>query len=95
MALQKHLDGGVRKPDQAKHDRIAAERIKLVGVGDGKDLFVAETSAVEALGCRGARKRMRVCMSSGNKRYTHVVTDPGILERNQLSNFRVADVQFL
>jgi hypothetical protein len=95
VALQKHFNGGIGKPDQTKHDSVAAKRIELVGIGYGKDLFVAETRAIEVLCSRGARKGVLMYMCSGNQRHTHIVADAGIFERNQLSNFGIADVQFL
>jgi len=86
---------GSESPIKTKHDSVAAKRIELVGIGYGKDLFVAETRAIEVLCSRGARKGVLMYMCSGTSATTHIVADAGIFERNQLSNFGIAEVQFL
>ena len=89
------MNRGIGKPDQTKHDGVAAKHIELVGIGYGKNLLVAETRVIEALCSCGARKGMLMLMRSGNQGHTHIVADASIFERNQLNNFGIADVQLL
>lgn len=92
-ALQKQLHGRVREAYQAEHHRISAERIKLVVFGDGKNLIVGKTGAIQTF-CRCcAGKRMPVIVRCGNQLHADIVADPGIFQSDQLIHFGIADVE--
>jgi hypothetical protein len=64
-ALQKQLHGGVGQAYQAEHNGISAEGIKLVVPGDGKNLIVGKTGAIQTFGRRCAGKGMPVIVRRG------------------------------
>jgi len=63
--------------------------------GDGKNLLIRETRAVQAFCRGGAVKRVPVVVRRGYQLHAHFIADTGIFQRDQLIHFGIANVEFL
>src|SRR5579885_720316 len=95
FALHEELDGGIRKTDEAKRDKIAAHHVELICFGDIENLLVAETRALETANGIGAGEDVLVLMGGADQSDAGIVGEACLLEADELSDFRIGRVQRL
>src|SRR5579885_2799284 len=80
FALHEELDGGIRKTDEAKRDKIAAHHVELICFGDIENLLVAETRALETANGIGAGEDVLVLMGGADQSEAGIVGEACLLD---------------
>ena len=92
--VQNHVNGGIRKPHQFQHDRVAANNIELIRFRNFQNHRLGVARAGEIDGGIGARKRMLVLVRVGNQCYATIIRDAGLFQPYELRYFVIGSVQF-
>jgi len=91
--VQNHIDGGIGKPDQFQHHRVAADDIELIRFRNFQNHRLGVTCADEIDGGIGARKRMLALVRVGNQSYATIIRDAGLFQLYEVRHFIVGSVQ--
>jgi hypothetical protein len=95
IALKDRGYGRIGKSNQAKHHRVAADAVELVGLGVGDDIGFG-VARIEKIGDGiGAAKGAFVVVRGGDQRDAGIVADAGALETNELLELGVGNIEGL